>query len=115
MRFYDAETDGLARYHASNVQDGKYIQTGSCALGIMIIWTDRKATAQELSRVQSREPIVAVVERAGSPLQRAFRSTGAHDLIIEPAIGLQQERRCEERVRQKYDRADVKANRIRAH
>jgi hypothetical protein len=75
LHFYSAGSDGLARYHAYDLKDGKFRHTGSCDLGTMMFWTDRKATTEEINRVQPREPVVDIFERHGSPLRRALRST----------------------------------------
>jgi hypothetical protein len=75
LHFYSAGSDGLARYHAYNLKDGKFGHTGSCYLGTMMYWADRKATVEEISRVQPRVPVMEVFERYGSPLRRALRST----------------------------------------
>jgi len=75
LHFYSAGSDGLARYHAYNLNDGKFRHTGSCYLGTMMYWADRKATIEEISRVQPREQVVEVYERHRSPLRRALRST----------------------------------------
>jgi hypothetical protein len=75
LHFYSAGSDGLARYHGYNLKDGKFRHTGSCELGTMMQWADRKATTEEISRVKPREPVVEAFERHGSPLRRALRST----------------------------------------
>jgi hypothetical protein len=75
LHFYSAGSDGLARYHGYDLKDGKFRHTGSCELGTMMQWAERKATTEEIRRVQPREPVVEVFERHGSPLRRALRST----------------------------------------
>jgi hypothetical protein len=76
MHFYSAGSDGLARYNAYSLQDGKCRFSSSCALGTMMIWSDREATPEEISRVQPVEPIVEAYEWRSSALRRALRSSG---------------------------------------
>jgi hypothetical protein len=75
LHFYNARSDGEACFHAYNQQDGKYKFSSSCGLGTMMIWADRKATVEEIGKLQPREPSIVEFEWRSSSLRKALRST----------------------------------------
>lgn len=82
MHFYSAGTDGLARYHAYNLRDGKYEHTSSCDFGTLIQWADRIATVEEISRLHRDQPDLStypqpwgIFEKHLRPLRQALGAT----------------------------------------
>jgi len=51
LHFYSAGSEGQARFHAYNQQDGAYKYSSHCAIGTLMIWAERKATVEEISRL----------------------------------------------------------------
>ena len=82
LHFYCAESEGQARFHAYNQQDGAYKDSSHCAIATLKIWTDRKATVEEISRLHRDELEVSIsaqtggmFERRPRPLRQALRAT----------------------------------------
>jgi hypothetical protein len=82
LHFYSAGSDGLARYHGYDLRDGKFRHTGSCELGTIMRWADRKATIEEISQLHRDEPQPPIdpepwgmFERRSRPLRQALRAT----------------------------------------
>jgi hypothetical protein len=67
-------------YHGYDLKDGKFRHTGSCELGTMIQWADRKATTEEISRLHRDEQETStqasgMFEGRRRPLREALRLT----------------------------------------